>query len=80
MKLSLRSTIATGVLASAALLGCAEMPDEDASGDITHPDLDTPGSQIRIHEGTEGSDGSDGSAGPGSSAAVAQKGSNSGRM
>lgn len=75
MQLPLRS-FATAMLASAALFGCAEMSDEDVPpGDVTHPEIDTPGSQIRIHEG---SDGDDGSLGPGlgldisAAAAVAQ--------
>ena len=72
MKRPLRS-LTTAMFASAALLGCAEMSDEDVpSGDVTHPEIDTPGSQIRIHEGTDGA--ADGSLGPGPdiSAAVAQ--------
>src|SRR5262245_21275523 len=72
MKLALGS-FATAMLASAALLGCAEMSDEDVpSGDVTHHEIDTPGSQIRIHEGTDGADSDDGSLGPDISAAVAQ--------
>ena len=76
MKLPLRSTTTAlfvrwplALLASAALLGCAEMPDDEGpSGDVTHPELDTPGSQIRIHEGTDGPDEPDGEI----AAAVAQ--------
>ena len=50
--------LATAVLASAGMLGCAEMPDpgSDPSGElpaITHPEDDTAGSQIRLHEGVE---------------------------
>lgn len=64
MKLALGSTTTAlfvrwplAVLAGAALFGCAEMADDEGpSGDITHPELDTPGSQIRIHEGTDGPD------------------------
>ena len=72
MKRPLRS-FATAMFASAALLGCAEMSDEDVpSGDVTHPEIDTPGSQIRIHEGTDGPGADDGTLGPDISAAVAQ--------
>jgi len=51
-------TLATAILASAGMLGCVEPPDagSDPSGDlpaITHPEDDTAGSQIRIHEGVE---------------------------
>ena len=49
--------VASAVLASAALIGCAEPADDGAapdSGDITHPEDDTAGSQVRIHEGSDG--------------------------
>ncbi|HEU4733840.1 MAG TPA: lysozyme [Kofleriaceae bacterium] len=65
MKMQRRSTtamyrtglaLATAVLSSAGLVGCAEMTDEGSwsgSTDITHPDEDTVGSQVRLHEGTD---------------------------
>lgn len=67
MKLHLRSTtpmfrtgwvLATAVLASVGMLGCIEAPDagsgpSDEPAAITHPEDDTAGSQIRLHEGVE---------------------------
>src|ERR1044071_8779993 len=42
-------------LAGTGLLGCAEAAEEAGpSGDITHPEDDVPGSQVRLHEGTDG--------------------------
>jgi GH25 family lysozyme M1 (1,4-beta-N-acetylmuramidase) len=49
--------LATAVLASAGLSACAEPADEGLppdNSDITHPDDDTVGSQVRLHEGTDG--------------------------
>ena len=67
MKLALRSNttrwaLVTAVLSSTTLLGCAAATD-DEPGPITHPEDDTPGSQIRLQEGTDS---------PTLSAAVAQ--------
>jgi GH25 family lysozyme M1 (1,4-beta-N-acetylmuramidase) len=69
MKLHLRTTtamsrtglvLATAVLSSAAMFGCAESPDEmDPTGElveVTHPEVDTAGSQIRLHEDVESVD------------------------
>jgi GH25 family lysozyme M1 (1,4-beta-N-acetylmuramidase) len=65
MNLYLRSTtpmyrtswsLAAAVLASAGILGCAAPPDADPSDEaaaVTHPEDDTAGSQIRLHEGVE---------------------------
>jgi GH25 family lysozyme M1 (1,4-beta-N-acetylmuramidase) len=36
-----------------ALAGCAEAVDGADESDVTHPEDDTPGSQIRLHEGTD---------------------------
>ena len=49
--------VATAVLSSAGLFGCAEPADEGPASDnsdITHPEDDTVGSQVRLHEGTGG--------------------------
>jgi GH25 family lysozyme M1 (1,4-beta-N-acetylmuramidase) len=48
--------LATAVLFGAAHLGCAELPDgaSDPSDDMTHPEDDVAGSQVKIHEGTDG--------------------------
>jgi GH25 family lysozyme M1 (1,4-beta-N-acetylmuramidase) len=48
--------LATAVLFGAVHLGCAELPDgeSDPSDDMTHPEDDVAGSQVKIHEGTEG--------------------------
>src|SRR4051812_7485482 len=68
MKLHLRSTTGmcrTGLALTAAMIsstivfGCAELPDSatDPAGelaDVTHPEADTAGSQIRLHEGSDG--------------------------
>jgi hypothetical protein len=42
-------------LAGTGLLGCAEATEEAGpSGDIPHPEDDVPGSQVRLHEGSDG--------------------------
>lgn len=49
-----RLTLAAVALTGLGLFGCAEATEPTGpSGDITHPEDDTPGSQVRIHEGTE---------------------------
>lgn len=66
---SLSTICRTGLvlaLSSATVFGCAEI-----ESDVTHPELDTAGSQIRIHEGTGSDDIGDGALGE-ISAAVAQ--------
>jgi GH25 family lysozyme M1 (1,4-beta-N-acetylmuramidase) len=46
--------LAAVALAGTGLLGCAEAAEEAGpSGDITHPEDDVPGSQVRLHEGTD---------------------------
>lgn len=54
---SLTGSLTTMYLAAAALsaglAGCAAAVDDGTDPDITHPEDDTPGSQIRIHEGTD---------------------------
>lgn len=51
-----RSVLAVTVFSSAVLIGCAEAGDDGASfddSDLSHPEDDTVGSQVRLHEGTE---------------------------
>ena len=48
--------VAAAVLSSAGLFACAETADDgypSDDSDITHPDDDTVGSQVRLHEGTD---------------------------
>lgn len=48
--------VASALLASASLIGCADVTDDGPpsdNSDITHPEDDVAGSQIRLHEGAE---------------------------
>jgi hypothetical protein len=50
--------LATAVCASTGFFGCVDSTDvtdpQTDESDVVHPESDTPGSQVRLHEGTEG--------------------------